>query len=943
MSIFSNSCYKAGAACLTRSTLNLILLSWLGSGICTTSALGQVGLMPIPTLQGVQVQTETTFDLGTQRYTYRYTVSNPASNTGQIWDIQVDVTTQIPPAFDSSGLIIPKGGGTNLFSFDEVLAKRQPLDLPAGTTVVPFGQQVPTGWDGGLMRNGFAYFFSSSGPTVRILPGQTLSGFALIGPGMPMIRKMEVSPKWTYVVPDVHVTDLVEEAKAAEVEEAIIFHTFTLGPSAQTPGTFAHWDQVRDDLNQATQLGWIPDTTLANALVTQLASARQALEAEDGTLAKTRLQTLVQTIAQSTLAQRRREVFDLVLLNTQRLAENTPDTVFPLEPKLKLSPQSSTLPLGAPYTLIATVVNLGDPANPPIPGFDLGFQVAEGPHTGQGVTGVTDADGKLSFCYVVTQVGTYKILVGLFGEVIAEIGSAEVTWAGGPDLVVPLFAPPLLKSEGGKTVFVTEWTSNLGSVSSPPSTTRYFISADPTVDPATARVIGERTIPALGSGERSEGGTVTFTLPSDLPAGTYRLAACADASGAVVELDEQNNCSFSKLVGQLTIVAVLEPAPDTIPPTTAAMASPGPNAAGWNNTDVTVVLTATDNPGGSGVQAITYTLTGAQAGGSSVTASATSFPISAEGTTTVTYHATDNAGNVEADKTLVLKIDKTPPTLMFGATTPAPNAAGWHNTTPVTIAYAATDTLSGVAATSLSSPLRFTVETSGATQTVTVTDVAGNSASFTSQTVKIDTTPPEAFNQFDPVSKEVVVFGRDALSGVPSGPVAVLSVVPTRWGDGEGDDDKDSKAEETRKAKEKEEAKREDRDEDKENAELRTYKVVDLAGNSLLLVEKVKREGHEIKVRIVSLQYQSGPVLTPPRNKKEFEWSGEKDGSIKELEQRMAVGKGQAKQAIEAKFEREKNQTTIKVEDAKPETKIVKPGLVLLRMVTDKGQLDIEF
>ncbi|MGH7259795.1 MAG: hypothetical protein ACREI9_03820 [Nitrospiraceae bacterium] len=291
--------------------------------------------MPIPTLQGVQVQGEVTFDPGTRRYTYRYTVSNPAVNTGQIWHVEVDVTTTIPraftPAFDSSGLTIPKAGGVNLFTFDEVLAKRQPLALPAGTTVVPFGQQVPSGWNGGLMRNGFASF-SSSGLAVRILPGQTLTGFALIGPGMPTIRKMKVRPFWTYVVPDVHVTDPVEEAAAAQVEEDIIFHTFTLGPSAHTPGTFAHWDQLRDDLNQAIQLGWIPDATLANTLVAQLASARQALDAQDGTLAKSRLQTLIQTITQSTTVQRRREVFDLVLLNAQRLKADTLDTPCLLSP-----------------------------------------------------------------------------------------------------------------------------------------------------------------------------------------------------------------------------------------------------------------------------------------------------------------------------------------------------------------------------------------------------------------------------------------------------------------------------------------------------------------------------------------------------------------------------------------------------------------------------------
>jgi hypothetical protein len=321
--------------------------------------------MPTPILQNVTVQTETTFDLAAQQYTYQYSIANPSSNTGQIWNVLVEVTTTIPrafgvPAFESSGLTIPTG--VSLFTFDEELAKLQPMALPAGTTVIPFGQRVPAGWDGGLYRAGLASF-SSGAPSSNIMQGKSLGGFELISRGMPTIRKIQVRPKWVLIVEGEATDD--EKRAAGEIKRSIIFHTVCLGPSALTAGTFAHWDQVRDDLNQAKLLGWIPDAALADTLVTQLAAARQALDTGDGTLAKTRLQTLIQTITQSTDAQRRREVFDLVLLKAQRLKEATPDTVFPIEPKLKLAPQSSTLPLGTRYTLTATVVNLGDPANPP--------------------------------------------------------------------------------------------------------------------------------------------------------------------------------------------------------------------------------------------------------------------------------------------------------------------------------------------------------------------------------------------------------------------------------------------------------------------------------------------------------------------------------------------------------------------------------------------------
>jgi len=52
---------------------------------------------------------------------------------------------------------------------------------------------------------------------------------------------------------------------------------------------------------------------------------------------------------------------------------------------------------------------------------------------------------------------------------------------------------------------------------------------------------------------------------------------------------------------------------DSTPPVTTASPSPGPNSNGWNNTDVTVTLSSTDNePGGTGVKQIQYGLTGAQ-------------------------------------------------------------------------------------------------------------------------------------------------------------------------------------------------------------------------------------------------------------------------------------------------------------------------------------------
>jgi hypothetical protein len=105
------------------------------------------------------------------------------------------------------------------------------------------------------------------------------------------------------------------------------------------------------------------------------------------------------------------------------------------------------------------------------------------------------------------------------------------------------------------------------------------------------------------------------------------------------------------------------PAGDTTPPGTLASATPGANANGWNKTPVTVTLGATDNAGGSGVKEVHYSLDGASTASQVISGGTATVTISAEGTTTLTYFAVDNAGNRETAKTLTVRIDRTAPTV----------------------------------------------------------------------------------------------------------------------------------------------------------------------------------------------------------------------------------------------------------------------------------------
>src|SRR5712691_4309997 len=103
---------------------------------------------------------------------------------------------------------------------------------------------------------------------------------------------------------------------------------------------------------------------------------------------------------------------------------------------------------------------------------------------------------------------------------------------------------------------------------------------------------------------------------------------------------------------------------DLIPPTTTATLTSG-RACGVTD----VLLSATDEPGGSGVKNIQFSIDGGPA--VAVTGASTSITFTTDGAHSLTFFATDNAGNVEASHTLSIPIDQTAPHI----TCPAPITA----------------------------------------------------------------------------------------------------------------------------------------------------------------------------------------------------------------------------------------------------------------------------
>jgi hypothetical protein len=92
-------------------------------------------------------------------------------------------------------------------------------------------------------------------------------------------------------------------------------------------------------------------------------------------------------------------------------------------------------------------------------------------------------------------------------------------------------------------------------------------------------------------------------------------------------------------------------------------------------------------------------------------------------------------------QSVTIKRDATPPLLTFGTPSPVPNANGW-NKVNISIPFTRSDALSGLASTSVNSPLVLSTEGAAVTGQVVVTDQAGNSATFTSVPRNIDKTAP---------------------------------------------------------------------------------------------------------------------------------------------------------------------------------------------------------
>ncbi len=218
---------------------------------------------------------------------------------------------------------------------------------------------------------------------------------------------------------------------------------------------------------------------------------------------------------------------------------------------------------------------------------------------------------------------------------------------------------------------------------------------------------------------------------------------------------------------EIITVTVIEKVEDTTPPETTDNYE---YSEVWINTDAYITLTAIDDI--SGVAKTCYTIGGVQYEGTAIS-------LTNEGEHLVYYWSVDNGGNIEGEKVITVKIDKTPP-----QTTDNYQYDGIWINEDANITLTAIDDISGVAKTYYTIN---DVEYEGTAISLTnegeyvvnywSVDNSGNIEGAKVITVKIDKTPPEVAISVDPsilwpVNQvvEITINGSavDNLSGISS-------------------------------------------------------------------------------------------------------------------------------------------------------------------------------
>ena len=203
---------------------------------------------------------------------------------------------------------------------------------------------------------------------------------------------------------------------------------------------------------------------------------------------------------------------------------------------------------------------------------------------------------------------------------------------------------------------------------------------------------------------------------------SWNSATVPDGSHNVVA--QATSTSGSSTSSSAISFAVSNSGPDTIPPTSSISCNGTACSTAWYSGAIAVSLSATDNPGGTGVKEIVYTTDGSTPTLTNGTVYGGAFSVPA--TTTIEYRAYDNAGNAEIPNTAVLRVDSSAPTSGINCNQ-ASCSTGWYSSA-VSVSLSATDNPAG------SGIMEIVYTTDGSTPTLSNGTVYGGTFSVPATT-----------------------------------------------------------------------------------------------------------------------------------------------------------------------------------------------------------------
>lgn len=547
-------------------TKYLLLAAALAVSSAVTAAPTQVGSDPLPVVHGITVTTQMSSAIDQTLfqpvYSYTYTLSSPATNTGNIWNIQIDVSAPRNHLYNIPGdFLLPRGAAGQVFfgsvqdeTFGVIVFGQS--DPSIQTNVIPFGITAPTGWFGSLTVNRTGGFFAQKA-SLSLKPGHVVTGLTMTSLGLPTIRTMSLSPDWVYES-DEEEGNPTDSVTAAQTEQALEVHVPVLAPGFASAGTDEQLDQLKVDINTMVQLGWISSATLATTLQNQLQTARNAFDQQGGFNAIPAFNTILTTVQNSTSSQRTNDAYELLSINLQAFIDaQPPDDEGPVpSPAASIITPSATpitAAAGTPVTVVEQIVDRAN-NNAPLEGIQSVLRVISGPDEGMEASpDLSDANGQISLT-LNGQGGTGVDVI----EIVPEFWSAEegpyatttIVWTGGPDLQIASFTPQVVRLGNQGSFMVTDTTINRGNTSIGSTTTGYFLSATSPVDPTTAFFLGSRSVPALAAGASNHSET-QMNVPTALDPGIYFMVACANYDKSQVEANYANNCQTNELVASV--------------------------------------------------------------------------------------------------------------------------------------------------------------------------------------------------------------------------------------------------------------------------------------------------------------------------------------------------------------------------------------------------------